>query len=113
MKTLALALFSAAAALAHDVPLNWVAATDFAVGDTYRIYRSTGACPAGGPTGVFASGITGITFDDTSVVAGQTYCYAATHVRTSDGVESVQSNTFTAIIPTDVAPPTGLTGHPK
>lgn len=80
----------------HGTTLNWVASTSQNVLG-YNIYRGT---TAGGPyTKINASVITGTTYFDSGVQAGQTYFYVATTVDVS-GNESGFSNQATAVIPT-------------
>lgn len=72
---------------AHAAILSWTASTTPNV--TYNVYRATSSS---GPftTLVNTSPITGTTFTDTTVQAGQTYYYVATAV--SGGVESADSS---------------------
>jgi hypothetical protein len=80
----------------HLVDLSWTASTSTVVG--YNIYRGT---VNGGPytTKLNASPVSGVTYTDTSVVAGQTYYYVVTAVDSS-GNESVYSNQAPATVPT-------------
>lgn len=85
-------------AQSHSVTLNWVASTT--PGVTYNVYKLTGACPAGTPTGfaiINSSPITALTYSDTAVVAGATYCYYGTAVL--NGAESGPSNTAAGAVP--------------
>ena len=68
---------------AHSASLSWTASTTPNV--TYNVYRATGST---GPftTPLNSSPITGTTFVDTTVQAGQTYYYVATAV--ANGVQS-------------------------
>lgn len=81
---------------AHAAILSWTASTT--PNATYNVYRATSSS---GPftTPVNTSAITGTTFTDTTVQAGQTYYYVATAV--SGGVESADSGPpVQATIPT-------------
>jgi hypothetical protein len=73
---------------AHAANLSWTASTTPNV--TYNVYRATAAT---GPftTPLNSSPITGTTYTDTTVQAGQTYYYVATAVAES-GEESVDSS---------------------
>jgi hypothetical protein len=80
----------------HAAILTWTASTT--PNATYNVYRATSSS---GPftTPVNTSPITGTTFTDTTVQAGQTYFYVATAV--SGGVESADSGPpVQATIPT-------------
>lgn len=72
---------------AHAAILSWTASTT--PNATYNVYRATSAA---GPftTPVNSSPITGTTYTDTSVVAGQSYYYVATAV--AGGTESADSS---------------------
>lgn len=79
----------------HLVDLSWTASTSTVAG--YNIYRGTGN---GGPyTKLNPSLVSGVTYTDTSVVAGQLYYYVVTAVDSS-GNESVYSNQASATVPT-------------
>jgi hypothetical protein len=73
---------------AHAATLSWTASTTPNV--TYNVFRATSSS---GPftTPLNTSPITGTTFKDTSVQAGQTYYYVATAVA-SDGTQSADSS---------------------
>ncbi len=73
---------------AHAAALSWTASTTPNV--TYNVYRATAST---GPftTPLNSSRISGTTFKDTSVSAGQTYYYVVTAVA-SDGTESAPSS---------------------
>jgi hypothetical protein len=72
---------------AHAANLSWTASTTPNV--TYNVYRATAAT---GPftTPLNSSPITGTTYTDTTVQAGQTYYYVATAV--ANGIESADSS---------------------
>jgi hypothetical protein len=72
---------------AHAANLGWTASTTPNV--TYNVYRATAST---GPftTPLNSSPITGTTFTDTTVQAGQTYYYVATAV--ASGIESAASS---------------------
>ena len=73
---------------AHAANLSWTASTTPNV--TYKVYRATSAT---GPftTPLNAAPITGTTYTDTTVQAGQTYYYVATAVA-ANGTESADSS---------------------
>lgn len=73
---------------AHSATLTWTASTTPSV--TYNVFRATSST---GPftTPLNSSPITGLTYTDTSVVAGTTYYYVATAVATG-GVQSADSS---------------------
>lgn len=73
----------------NTIHLAWTAGTP--AGATYKIYRSTGACP-GGVFSVVASGVAGTTYDDTGLSGGTTYSYKVSAVDSSGGCESPQSS---------------------
>jgi fibronectin type 3 domain-containing protein len=78
----------------YSVALNWVAGSSAAVG--YNLYRGT---VSGGPyTKMNSSALSGTTYTDSSVTAGQTYYYVATDLNSS-GQESSYSNQVTEAIP--------------
>ena len=79
--------------MAHQVVLSWAAPDDATTFATYNIYRSSGLCPQStGFSRSNATGITGLTFTDTSVQVGKSYCYYGTHVEgTSESVPSNQA----------------------
>ena len=80
---------------AHAANLRWTASTTPNV--TYNVYRATSSS---GPftTPLNTSPISGTTYIDTSVQAGQTYYYVATAVA-SDGTQSADSSPAQATIP--------------
>ena len=80
----------------HSVTLTWLSSTSPNIAG-YNVYRGT---TSGGPyTILTTSRVTGTTYEDWSVLAGQTLYYVVTAVNTSN-VESVYSNQATATIPT-------------
>jgi fibronectin type 3 domain-containing protein len=89
--------------MAHSVTLSWTASVDPVAG--YNIYRGTNPPGNEGATPINTSLITGLTYVDTNVTAGEKLDYVATAVSAS-GVESVHSNEITATVP--LFPPTGL-----
>jgi hypothetical protein len=92
--TLTLTLATAAA---PSVTLTWVASTSPNIAG-YNIYRGTTSLNGPYATLVNSGLITATTYVDNSVVAGETYYYAATAVNTG-GVASGDSTPATAIIP--------------
>jgi hypothetical protein len=105
MKTLLLILAVCtvlAAQTTHSVTLTWTDTLNPA-GTTYTVYRSTGLC-SGTPTfSKIASAVTVKTYQDSTVTPGN-YCYAVT--ATANGMESAQSNTALAPVPS--FPPSAL-----
>jgi hypothetical protein len=96
----------AATAVSHSVVLTWVASPD--TGVTYNVFRLVGSCPASGTVGftqLNTTPITVLTYTDTAVTVGNSYCYYATAVL--GGFESVPSNLAPVVILP--APPTALT----
>lgn len=88
-----IALAGAGIQPAHSVTLNWDASTSDVVG--YNVYRGASS---DGPWTDLASAGAGLSYTDSSVQAGQLYFYAVTAVG-SDYIESVLSNTVSAMIP--------------
>ncbi len=79
----------------HSVSLSWKASSSADVMG-YNVYRSS---VSGGPyTALNGSIVTGTTYTDTAVQAGQTYYYVATAVNSSYA-ESAYSNEVEAIVP--------------
>lgn len=102
VRLLWLIALAASAQTTHKVTLSWQDALNPA-GTTYSVYRSTGLC-SGTPTfSKIASALTAKTYDDSTVQPGP-YCYATT--ATVNGMESAQSNTAAASVPS--FPPTAL-----
>lgn len=89
--------------MAHKVILTWVASTDTVAG--YNIYRGTNPPGAEGATPINPALITGLTFEDDNVTAGEKLDYVVAAVSAS-GVESAHSNEVTATVP--LQPPSGL-----
>jgi hypothetical protein len=81
---------------AHAATLTWTASTTPSV--TYNVYRATTST---GPftTPLNSSAITGVTYKDTTVAAGQTYYYAVAAVA-AGGAQSANTSPVQAIIPT-------------
>jgi fibronectin type 3 domain-containing protein len=88
---------SQAPPVSHSVALSWVASTSSNIAG-YNVYRGT---TSGGPysTKANSSAVAGLTYTDTTVLAGQTYYYVLTAVDTS-GNESGYSTQAAATIPT-------------
>lgn len=89
--------------MAHKVDLTWVASVDPVAG--YNVYRGTNPPGNEGATPINTGLVTGVTYTDLNVVAGQKLDYVVTAV-SAQGVESVHSNEVTATVP--LFPPTGL-----
>jgi hypothetical protein len=82
------------ATVQHSVSLSWNPSSSQVAG--YNVYRSS---QFSGPFTKLNSVLdTATVFNDSSVVSGQTYYYAATSVDSND-VESTYSNVATAVIP--------------
>jgi hypothetical protein len=81
----------------HTVTLTWSASTSSNV-IGYNVYRGT---QSGGPYTKLttASLVSGTSYTDTTVLAGQTYYYVTTAVNNSN-VESAYSNQAQAVVPT-------------
>jgi hypothetical protein len=78
----------------HTVDLSWQASTSTVAG--YNVYRGVAA---GGPyTKLNSSLVTGTSYIDSAVQAGQTYYYVATALDANNN-ESVYSNQATAVVP--------------
>lgn len=78
----------------HSVTLHWTASTSPNI-TGYKIYRATAQ---GGPYASLTS-VTGTSYVDNAVGAGQTYYYVTTAVD-SNNAESGYSNEATAVVPT-------------
>ncbi len=88
---------------AHSATVSWTASTDAQTGLTYTISRGAGACTPTVPAlAVLASGLTAVSYTDSTVVPG-TYCYSV--VATMGGSTSTPLQ-GTGVIP--VAPPTTI-----
>lgn len=98
----------------HTVSLTWNTPATFASGDSYKLYRATASGaeltpPYATITAPAGSSIVPTSFVDSTVTDGTTYYYVVTHVRASDGAESVFSNEAVAVVPLDpTSPVTGL-----
>jgi hypothetical protein len=81
---------------AHAANLSWTASTT--PGVTYNIYRASAST---GPftTPLNSSPISGLTFTDTSVLAGQTYYYVVTAVASNNSQSADSSPPIPAAIP--------------
>lgn len=89
-----ISLFGAGAAVSHSASLSWIASSSAVIG--YNVYRGT---VSGGPyTKLSATSISGTSYLDSSVQAGQTYYYVTTAVD-SNNLESAYSNEVVAPIP--------------
>lgn len=82
--------------MAHNALLSWSPAADATPASTYNVYRANGVCPASGLGSLTFEklnnlGISGTSYDDTTVAVGQAYCFYATQVQGSS--ESAPSNT--------------------
>ena len=75
----------------HTVTLSWTDPNN-PTGTQYNVYRQTSACPATAPatvagfTKLNSTPVTGLSFVDTPVLVGTTYCYVVT--ATNGTVES-------------------------
>ena len=83
------------ATLTHSVSLSWAASTSANIAG-YDVFRSTAS---GGPyTQLNSQLLTGTSFTDANVTAGQTYYYVTTAVDTSSN-QSAYSNQAQATVP--------------
>lgn len=89
--------------MAHSAVLSWVASTDTVAG--YNVYRGTNPPGNEGSTPINSALVSGTTYTDNAVTAGEKLDYVVTAV-SSSGVESIHSNEVSAVIP--ISPPTGL-----
>lgn len=87
----------------HSVKLTWVDTLN-PTGTTYSVYRAPGLCSGTPVFAKLASGVTVLTYTDSTVTPGN-YCFQVT--ATSGGVESAASNTVNPVVPS--FPPTALT----
>ena len=83
----------------HSVTLTWAAAATPNV--TYNVYRST--TTGTGYVKLNTSPISGLSYTDTTVANGTTYYYVVRSV-SSTGIESVNSNEVSAVIPASYSP---------
>jgi fibronectin type 3 domain-containing protein len=90
--------------MAHQVALSWLASPDPVAG--YNVYRGTNPPGNEGATPINSALVTGLTYTDLAVTAGQKLDYVVTAVSAA-GVESIHSNEVTATVP--LFPPSGLT----
>lgn len=103
----------------HCAVLTWGVPSPLPSGSiTYAVYRLTGTCPAQPATVAaattagftqIATGFTNLTYTDTAVAPGATYCYFS--VDESGGVAATQSNpsdVVQAVIPNQNASPASL-----
>jgi hypothetical protein len=91
MKLLIFLLLSVSAfaqAATHSVTLTWLDASN-PTGTTYNVYRSTGLCSGTPVFSKLASGVTLLTYKDTSVGVGN-FCYEVT--ATVNSIEGPASN---------------------
>ena len=89
--------------MAHSVTLTWTASTDPVA--SYNVYRGTNPPGNEGATPINTAPVTGTTYVDTNVTAGEKLDYVVTAVSAS-GIESVHSNEVTVTVP--LQPPTNL-----
>ena len=96
----------------HSAALAWDASTDSTPTNpgTYSVYRAPQVAGACGTYARIASGIAVLTFTDTSVAAGASYCYTVSFVHTESGQPiSTESDPSTppllVTIPGTVVPP--------
>lgn len=92
---LLLAVATLAAQTTHSVTLTWTDTLNPS-GTTYNVYRATGLCSGTPSFSKIAAGVATKTYQDTTVTPGN-YCYSVS--ATSNGVESAQSNTALAPVP--------------
>lgn len=83
------------ASVAHSVTLSWTASTSSGIAG-YHVYRAT--LPGGTFSQLSSALVTGTTYMDSSVVAGDSYAYEVKAVSTQ-GAESAPSASVTATIP--------------
>jgi fibronectin type 3 domain-containing protein len=88
-------------ATAHSIKLTWTASTTSGV--TYTVYRGTSAA---GPFTVIASGLSVITFTDTTATDAVQYFYEVDAILS--GEDSGPSNEVSATEPANPNPPSGL-----
>jgi hypothetical protein len=90
----ATAVFTVTAPIQHTVALNWQASSSSEIA-FYTTYRSL---THGGPYGLLASTISGLTYTDNAVQAGTTYYYVVTATN-QQGEESADSAEVSAVVP--------------
>lgn len=98
METLLRLLLVYFAAGAPSVTLKWdlnILNPDPPVIHT-RVYRALSPCTK---FGVIAEGLNGLSWTDTSVQAGKTYCYYLTERNPRTGLESGKSNEIKVTVP--------------
>lgn len=100
-----LALYTHASPPSKIVTLTWNASPTPSV--TYNVYRSviTGSCF----TTKIASGVSLLTYADSTVIAGTTYFYSVS-AQNSGGESTSCSNEVQIAVPTPPSPPTNLQG---
>jgi fibronectin type 3 domain-containing protein len=102
---------SATAASASQINLSWTASST--AGVTYDVYAGTSSAVTASPGFRVATGITGTTFQHTSLSASTTYYYLATAVNAAG--ESAASNQASATTQANTVPPpvppTGLSAQ--
>lgn len=105
MRSLVILAALASSLFAARVDMSWTAAAQNPAGTGYNVYRAPGTCAASGQTftKLNPAPLPGLTYADSSVINGTSYCYYAT--ATFGAQESGPSQKATAIIPLD-APPT-------
>jgi len=103
-------------AQSHQAVLSWTASPSTGV-TGYNVYKITGVCPVNPTLGAFGPKLgsttaTVLSFTDTAVTAGTTYCYVVTAFTT--GGESGFNGTWQATAPlftaSTVPAPPGPTG---
>jgi chitodextrinase len=102
--------FRTHAQTSHSATLTWsyTQGPDAATG--FFVQRATGACS---PTSAFANvnttaiPVATLTYQDTTISAGASYCYQVVAVDAA-GNQSAPSNQVAAVILANPAPPTGL-----
>jgi len=104
MLVLACCLAGCAQTASHFAKLSW--SNNDSSTNSYNIYRGDGTCAAS-PTmakiaNTGANTISVMTYTDSTVIAGNTYCYAVTAVNSAG--ESPMSALAQAIIPVLLAP---------
>lgn len=96
--------FGVSAQTTHTVKLTWNDTVN-PTGTTYNVYRAAAACSTNPTlTKLTATPLSAMTYTDSAVTNGTTYCYAVTAV--GPGGESAFSNEAPAAI---IAPPSAVT----